>query len=318
MTGSGNFRTLFVANPQSANGSLGRKWPMLERVIREHFGDFDHRFTEGSGDATVITRRAIADGYEMVVAMGGDGTISEVADGYFTDQGPVDPEAALGVLPFGTGGDFRKSIGAPKTLPEGAASLRGQKTRAIDAGRLYYLNNDGEPRVRHFINIASFGIGGLIDQLVNTTTKAFGGTVSFAVASLRAMRRFSPQRARLRLDGGAAQEVVLQSVAVANGQYFGGGMWIAPKAALDDGLFDVVTLGPLSKWDMLTKMNKIYRGTHFELPQVTHARAARVEAEPVDPDEHILLDVDGETPGRLPATFELLPRAVRLKWPGAA
>jgi YegS/Rv2252/BmrU family lipid kinase len=254
----------------------------------------------------------------MVVAMGGDGTISEVVDGFFSDGGDwnaVRPEAVLGVLPFGTGGDFRKTIGAPKKLPDGARSLRGRGTRTIDVGRLFYTDSQGRPRVRHFINIASFGIGGLVDQLVNTTTKALGGTVSFGVATLRAMRRFSPQRARLRLDGGPAREVLLQNVAVANGQYFGGGMWIAPGAALDDGRFDVVTMGPLTGWDILLRMHRVYSGTHFDLPQISHARAARVEAEPVDPGEPILLDVDGETPGRLPATFQLLPGALRLKWP---
>jgi YegS/Rv2252/BmrU family lipid kinase len=311
-----NFDTLIIANPQSQNGALGRKWAQLERVIRERFGAFSHRFTIGAGDATRITRRALADGtHEMVVAMGGDGTISEVVDGFFSDQGPVRPEAVLGVLPFGTGGDFRKTIGAPKKLAAGAASLRGRDTRTIDAGRLFYIDNDGEQRVRHFINVTSFGIGGLVDQLVNTTTKALGGRVSFGLATLRAMRRFSPQRARLRLDGGPVQEVLLHNIAVANGQYFGGGMWIAPRAELDDGKFDVVTIGRLTGWDILLRMGRIYKGTHLELPQVSHALAARVEAEPVDPDEHILLDVDGETPGRLPATFQLLPRALKLKWP---
>jgi len=313
---SDNFHTLVVANPQSQNGALGRKWPKLERVIAERFGTFDHRFTERAGDASVIARRAVVEeGYEMVVAMGGDGTISEVVDGLFTEQGPVQPEAVLGVLPFGTGGDFRKTMGVSKKLPVGAASLRGRSTRTIDVGRLSFADNQGQPRVRHYINIASFGIGGLVDQLVNNSTKAFGGRVSFAVATFRAMRRFTPQRARVRLDGGEPQEVTLHNIAVANGQYFGGGMWIAPEAQLDDGKFDVVTLGAMTMSDLIFRMNRVYKGKHLELPQVSQTRAARVEAEPVDPDEAILLDVDGETPGKLPATFDLLPKTLRLKWP---
>ena len=309
-----SYRTLVVANPESANRMLGRRWRELSRCIEEHYGCFEHRFTERPGDASALTRRALEEGFEMVVAMGGDGTISEVVDGFFTPEGPVRPDAVLGVLPFGTGGDFRKTIGAPKRLPEGAASLRGRRTSRIDVGRLTHQSAAGE-RVRHFINIASFGIGGLVDDLVNRSTKAFGGTVSFGLATVRAMTRYRPQRARVRLDGGEPREVLLQNVAVANGQFFGGGMHIAPHALLDDGRFDVVCLPPMGFADLLLHGHRIYSGTHLAMPGVTEERAARVDAEPLPAGERILLDVDGETPGWLPARFELLAGALLLKTP---
>jgi YegS/Rv2252/BmrU family lipid kinase len=309
-----NFRALVVANPQSANGALGRRWPLLREVILANFGPFEHRFTTGVGDAARLTQQALADDYEMVVAMGGDGTISEVVDGFFTQAGrPLKPEAVLGVLPFGTGGDFRKTIDASTELAEGARHLRGQDTRSIDVGRLTYQTPQDTQRVRHFINIASFGISGLVDHFVNTTTKVFGGTVSFALATVRAMHKYRPQQASLRLDDRPPEEVTLHNVAVANGRYFGGGMQIAPHAQLDDGLFDVVTLGPMTWLDLLLRGHRVYSGTHLELPKVRADRARRVEAEPVDPDEAILLDVDGETPGKLPAIFEVVPGALRLK-----
>jgi YegS/Rv2252/BmrU family lipid kinase len=309
----GNFRTLVVANPQSANGALGRKWASLERIILSRFGRFAHRFTERRGDAAGIVRRALDDGYEMVVAMGGDGTVSEVVDGFFREAGAVNPEAVLGVLPYGTGGDFRKTIGAPKDLGAGAASLRGLSTQRIDAGRLRYTRVGGGEGLCHFVNIASFGIGGLVDSYVNSSSKALGGRVSFAWATFRAMRVFRPQRARIRLDDGAPIEILLHNVAVANGRFFGGGMKIAPHARLDDGLFDVITLGPMSMGDLLLRGHKIYGGTHLEMPQVREERARRVEAVPVTSGERILLDVDGEVPGMLPASFELLPGALLLK-----
>ena len=190
------FRTLIVANPQSANGSLGRRWGELQQTIVERFGAFDHRFTRGPGDGAHVTHEALAQGYEMIVAMGGDGTVSEVVDGFFTPGGTaVRPDAVLGVLPFGTGGDFRKTINAPKELGAGAAALRGSNTERIDVGRLTYTTHDETERVLHFINIASFGIGGLVDELVNTSTKALGGAVSFALATVRAMLEYEPQRA---------------------------------------------------------------------------------------------------------------------------
>ncbi len=312
------FRTLVVANPRSANGALGRRWGELARIIEARLGPFEHRLTERPADATLQTRRALEGGYEMVVAMGGDGTISEVVDGFFTEAGPVREGAVLGVLPFGTGGDFRKTIGAPKELPLGAASLRGRRTRRIDVGRLTYLTLENAPVTRHFVNIASFGIGGLVDQLVNASSKALGGRVSFAWATVRAVRRYRPQRVRLRLDDGEAREVLVQSVAVANGRYFGGGMQIAPHALLDDGRFDVVSLPPMGLLDLALRGGRIYRGTHLTLPGVSEERASRVEAVPVDPAEHVLLDVDGEVPGMLPALFENLPGALLLKIPEPA
>jgi YegS/Rv2252/BmrU family lipid kinase len=309
-----SFRALIVANPQSQNGSLGRRWPELSRCIEDHFGPFQHSFTAQPGDATTITARALEEGYEMVVAMGGDGTISEVVDGFFTAAGPRRPDAVLGVLPFGTGGDFRKTMGAPKRLPEGAAALRGREVSPIDVGRLTFQSAEGE-RVRHYVNIASFGIGGLVDQLVNESSKALGGRISFAWATVRAMRRYRPQRARLRLDGGEPLEVTLQNVAVANGQFFGGGMHVAPHARLDDGLFDVVCLPPMGFGKALLSGHRLYQGTHLSLPGVSEQRAALVEAEPLPAEERILLDVDGEVPGWLPARFEILPRALLLKTP---
>ena len=311
-----NFRTLVVANPMSANGSLGRAWSRHEAVIRRTFGPFDHRMTRAPGEASDLAREAARDGgYEMVVAMGGDGTISEVTDGLFTEDGPVAPDVVLGVLPFGTGGDFRKTIGAPKDLTSGARSLTGRRTMPVDVVRLTYTAATGSQQVRHYINIASFGIGGLVDELVNHTTKALGGRLSFAVATVRAMRRFKPQRALVSLDGGPEQSVTLHNVAVANGRYFGGGMHIAPRARLDDGLLDVITLGPMSMKDLLLSGHRVYAGTHLDQPHVSMARAREVAARPANPADHLLLDVDGETPGRLPATFEVLPGALQLKVP---
>jgi YegS/Rv2252/BmrU family lipid kinase len=313
-----SFHTLVVANPQSANGALGKRWSELEQTIRRCFGPFDHRFTRGPGDGAHVTHEALAEGYEMVVAMGGDGTISEVADGFFTPSGQaIRPDAVLGVLPFGTGGDFRRTIGAPLELAAGARSLRGRQTRQIDVGRLTYVTHGGAERVLHFINIASFGIGGLVDRLVNSTTKVFGGRASFLIATVRAMIAYEPQRVLLGVDGRRPEEVEIQNIAVANGRFFGGGMQVAPHALLDDGEFDVVTLQPMGLRDLLLDGHRLYTGTHLVLPGVEAIRARHVEAQPADPDEAVLLDVDGETPGRLPATFEVVPAALRLKVPAA-
>jgi diacylglycerol kinase family enzyme len=179
-------------------------------------------------------------------------------------------------------------------------------------GRQSFIGSDGQPAVRHFINIASFGIGGLVDRYVNSSSKSWGGTISFALATLRAGVSYKNARVRLVLDGGRPREGAIYNVAVANGRYVGGGMKVAPEASLDDGWFDVVTMGDMDLRDVLLRGFEIYSGKHLTNPKVTVHRARKVEAAPTDGDE-VLLDVDGEQPGRLPATFELIVGGLKLR-----
>lgn len=312
-------KTVVVVNPRSQNGALGRRWPEIARTLARELGGFEHVVTEGPRDATRLAREALAGGAEVVVAIGGDGTIHEVANGFFTDTGaPVRRGAALGVLPFGTGGDFRKTVGIPGDLAAAAAILRAGEIRNIDVGRLSYRKGgrDGDPASCVFVNIASFGIGGLVDQIVNSSSKWMGGTLSFFLATARAAVRYKNQRVRLVLDDkdDEALELTINNVAVANGRYFGGGMHIAPDAVIDDGIFDVVAVGDVTALDMLRDGVKLYRGTHLGLPKIVVRRARKVEARPLDAVD-VLLDVDGEAPGALPATFEIVPAALPLVAP---
>jgi YegS/Rv2252/BmrU family lipid kinase len=309
-------RTVIVVNPNSANGSLGRKWHHLAEIIRREAGSFEDVRTEGPGDATRLARQALEDGADRVVAIGGDGTINEVVNGFFRDGEPVAPEAELGVIPFGTGGDFRKSVRIPKDTAKAAQILARGKTRRIDVGVIELTLREGGTDKRVFANIASFGISGMVDRLVNESSKALGGRLSFLIATARAGIKYDNQRVRLSFDGDdeAGVDMTINTVAVANGRYFGGGMHIAPDAELDDGWFDVVALGDMQLKDMLLRGHRLYAGSHLGMDKVSHRRAKKVRAEPLEGGV-VELDVDGETPGILPATFTLLPKALRLVVP---
>lgn len=313
-------QAVVIVNPRSQNGALGKRWPDAAKVIRREFGPFETLTTSGPGDATRLAREALRGGADLVVAVGGDGTIHEVANGFFDDQErPIRPGAALGLLPFGTGGDFRKTVKVPRELDAAARVLKRGVRRTIDIGCLHYCEGGrGGPRARRmFINIASFGIGGLVDRIVNSSSKLFGGKISFFLGTARAAMQYRNRPVRMVFDGDEDQHLTatINNVAVANGQFFGGGMHIAPRAELDDGRFDVVILGDLTTMDFLASGHRVYRGTHLELPKVSFRQAARVDATPVDPDDEVLLDVDGEAPGALPATFTLLPRALDIVVP---
>src|SRR6476620_10592949 len=153
--------TVLVVNPQSAGGKTERRWPELRAIIQEGYGAFEERFTRAAGDATEMTREALRAGAELVVAVGGDGTINEVVNGFFDGENAVAPNASFGIVPAGTGGDFIKSLNVPRDTFAAAAALK-TPPRAIDVGRLHYVTDGGAPAIRHFINIASFGIGGLV------------------------------------------------------------------------------------------------------------------------------------------------------------
>ena len=302
---------LVIVNPRSAGGKTERRWPQLREIVHEAYGPFETQLTQAPGDGTRLARAALEAGEDLVVALGGDGTINEVVNGFFDGERAIRPGAALGILPAGTGGDFIKTLGTPRDVAAAAAVLRNSAPRPIDVGRLTFTATDGQKTTRHFINIASFGIGGLVDRYVNQSSKRFGGKVSFALASLRAGLAYKNPTVRVSLDGQPAREGKIYSVAVANGRYFGGGMKVAPDAELDDGLFDVITMGDMGLSDMLLRGLDIYSGKHLSNPKVSHARARTLDAEPADGAE-VLLDVDGEQPGRLPARFEIVTGVMRV------
>ena len=235
--------TMVVVNPRSASGRTGRQWPAIRQALVEAGVDFDHRFTGGPGDATGLTRAALAGGCRRVVAAGGDGTLNEVLNGFFDHGGaPVAEGAVLGLLPSGTGGDFRRSAGIPVHPAAAAALLARGDRRRIDVGRIDY----GEGiRSRLFLNIADCGLGGEVVARVNRSGKSAGCKATFLYHSLAALVRFPGRSLRVDVDG-EVREGRLANVVVANGRYFGGSMLIAPDADLADGRFDVVLVDRLA------------------------------------------------------------------------
>jgi YegS/Rv2252/BmrU family lipid kinase len=309
-------RTVLIVNPQSQGGRLGKRWTEIADTIGRAF-PFDQAVTQGPGDATRLAREALRGGAERVVAIGGDGTINEVVNGFFDEAGAaIAPEASLAVIPFGTGGDFRRTLGLPTALADAAQVIAANQRRKIDVGRLEFTATGGGRVVRMFANIASFGVSGVVDRLVNASGKKLG-RFGFAVATARATWSYKNQRVQLVFDGKDRVEATINTVAVANGRYFGGAMMVAPNAELDDGLFDVIAMGDFGFGDLLKSGRRLYQGTHLAMDKVTARRARVVEAEPIDPAAIVELDVDGENPGRLPARFELLPAALWVVAPGA-
>ncbi len=308
-----------VVNPRAGAGRGADVLPVVERTLRELGVSPTVVRTAGPEDATRLVREALRGGARGIAVLGGDGTLSEATNGFFEAGEAIRPDAFLAPISAGTGGDFRKSLGAGN-VGTGKASVEeivrrmwSAKVRPIDVGHLRYVANDGSETHRVFLNITSFGIGGLVDRLVNDAPKWMGGGAAFFVGTVRALGRYQPQRVRVIVDDAAPREARITNVAVCNGQFFGGGMHVAPEARLDDGLFDVVTMHALGLRAAARLTPRLYRGTHLGQAGVEHVRGRVVVAEPIEPTDHVLLDVDGEAPGRLPARFELKKGALLLR-----
>ena len=211
------------------------------------------------------------------------------------------------------GGDFRRSLELlSQDLDRAVEGLLEGQTKPLDLGLLSAVDFSGHPTQKLFVNIASFGLGGLVDQVVNRGPKWLGGRAAFALGTLRALLAYRDAAVRVRVDGQDFLEDRIINVAVANGRYFGGGMMIAPQAELDDGELDVVAL-TMTRLQSVALTRAIYNGTHLRRPGVFHTRGRTIEAEPVSDRDEILIDLDGETPGKLPLTIKVLPGALQLR-----
>jgi len=238
--------------------------------------------------------------------VGGDGSVNEVASGIAGEDG-----AEIAVLARGTGWDFVRTYEIPHSL-EGAidVALTG-RTRSIDLGRVTYRAWDGSEAQGWFANIASVGMSGAIAQRANETTKVLGGKVSYLFATLAVFSGWRSSDIRLSVDdeirGGRMHDVV-----VANGRTFGGGMIICPDAKPDDGLFDVLAIGDLTKRDLLLTLPKTYWGKHLPHPKAELLRGSTVT---VDADEPLPIELDGEQLGTTPVRFEIVRDALRVRVP---
>ncbi|MHB8490111.1 MAG: diacylglycerol/lipid kinase family protein [Candidatus Dormibacteria bacterium] len=303
-----------VMNPASAGGRTHRNWPAIAAALLSAGVAFDLHRTSATGDATRAVRSALAAGYRTVIVVGGDGTLNEVVNGFFDPVGvPIGSDAVLALLPSGTGGDFRRAAGIPADLGAAAHLIASGLSRRIDAGRVEFA--DGQRRF--FINIADCGMGGEVVARVNRSAHKSGGargSAMFLATSLSTLLKYQSRIANVDIDGLQVERDV-RSVVVANGQYFGGGMRVAPAAELDDGRFDVVIIAETGRIRALTGIPSLYRGRHVLRSEVEVHRARVVRVACVGAP--MLFDVEGEQVGTTPATLTCVPGAISLVCPPA-
>jgi len=302
-------RIAFIVNPHAGNGSTGSKWPMIEALARDRLGPFETYMTRGPGDAVLRVKNALAQKVRLLVCVGGDGTLNEVVNGMMMHEASVRSDLALGFIPNGTGCDFVRTVSIPQDLGQAVDLIAAGTVRSIDLGVLFFRDDQGHERRRYFHNITSFGLGGDVAQRVNRTTKALGPFVSFMWATLVSIFSCGKKKIRLRVDEGFERELRVWNVAVANGQYHGGGMWVAPGASVCDGILNVTVIGDLTIPEIFLNLPKLYNGKINDIEKVTTLAGEKVKALS---NEQVLLDVDGEQPGRLPIDIGIVPDGLNI------
>lgn len=303
-------RSFVIVNRRSAAGRTGTTWSQTEKILRAKLGDFEYAFTEAPGHATSLARRALEQDHELVVAVGGDGTLNEVLNGFFNGRVAVRPSAALGMLPAGTGCDFPRTLGLSTNVEEAAAELVGRTTRAIDVGYARFEDLEGNEVERRFINVLSFGVGGEVARAAATANKRLPAKLLFALLSLRELFRYQDKAVTVEEDDAPPRTIAVTNYSICNAQYHGGGIRVGPNAAIDDSWFDVTHWSDFRLRHLVWHRAKLYDGSHTTLPGTVLTRARTIKATSA---QRVLVDCDGENPGRLPLTVELLPGALRFK-----
>jgi YegS/Rv2252/BmrU family lipid kinase len=292
-----------IVNPAAGANATRRKWPHIHRLLR-HIGlSFDYQHTEGVGHAIELARAAASSGYRFLVAVGGDGTVNEVANGILSVAGSRG--TVIGVINTGTGSDFVRSVGLPRNYTHACSCLTASRRLLIDVGVVEY-RKDGQTLRRFFINAAGVGFDAEVVETTERLPKYFGGTIPYVTGVLRTLAGYKNKPVVLRVGDRVETKRIL-SVVVANGCYFGGGMRVAPQAELGDSLLDVITVGDMGKFELLKAFPKIYKGTYISHPKVRMEKATKIT---IESQERFLVHADGELLGEGPVSFWLVPSAL--------
>ena len=295
-----------ICNSKSGRGSVAKALPEVEQHLRDRDLDYDVVHTTHGEHAIHIAREALENGSRFLAAMGGDGTVHEVVNGMLDNDEPINPDAVFGIIAAGTGSDFIKTFGIPATPSHAVAHLDGDESFPIDIGKITF-HKDGGEEVRYFANIAEVGLGAECVARAARLPRWLGPTVYFFAFWLT-MRKHRIARVEVDLVD-RTYEGLMNNLVVANGQFFGGGMKVAPKAAPTDGVLDI-QIEHARKREAIALVPKIYKGEHVPHPDIEEAKRARVS---ISADRELLIEADGEVLGHSPATFEVLRDVVRLK-----
>jgi YegS/Rv2252/BmrU family lipid kinase len=316
--------SLIIINNAAAKARAA--WPMVCERLDATKVEYESYKTTKPGDATVRTREALESGIKTIAVVGGDGTLSEVAQGFFAFNedvsvlpAPINDEACLAIFPAGTGDDFARShMGKRESLSKWidifiahSRAISESNFRTVD---VLFGKCDGFTTPFICINASTMGIGGDTARRVAAQGKFmrnFSGELRFAAAAVAALAHWRERRVRVTVDGNVFVDGPMNLVGVANALYAGGGMMLSPHARIDDGKLDVVTASGLNRRNIVRELMRIHKGGHVANPKVQVAQGERVTIETFASEDAMRIEVDGNVRGVTPVEFQVMPKALR-------
>jgi YegS/Rv2252/BmrU family lipid kinase len=299
-----------IVNPFSARGQTEKKWETIKIAIKTHFREFKYVFTEKPRQATEIARSLIKDGFDLIIGVGGDGTLNEISSGFFSDYSgkAINQDASLGIIPSGTGSDFIRFMKVPREFEKSAALIKNSKNKKIDIGKITYggLN----VKEQYFINVADFGLGAEVIKKISNVQAARRGALTYYRGLLATLMNYRSKIVTLTIDNRQQLQGEYLIGAVANGRIFGGGMIIAPQAEADDGYFDLVLVEDMKKLEIICNTRHLYAGTIAKNPKVIILKAKNIK---VQSREEVYTEYDGEMGEKLPAEFSIVEKALNFR-----
>ncbi len=309
-----NSKRFLIVNPAASSGKAGKRWPRVKQQLLAQGLSFDYQLTGGPGDATDFALQALQQGYTAIVAVGGDGTLNEVANGFFQADEITRSQAVLGLIPEGTGGDFARLMNIPRDIKACASLIAREETHLIDVAHARYHLSGGNSAAaitstRYFCNTADVGLGGATIALMRRMRKYLGGFLSYYAAMVFSMLFYQNREITAVIDGCEAWTGKVVTLVVGNGQYFGGGMKITPTALPNDGLLDVLLVTDMSKTRLLFNSPRVYKGTHLDIKGVEWFQGRHIFIQSAQ--NNVPFEMDGEYLGRAPVEIRILPGALR-------
>lgn len=306
-----------IVNPFSARGKTVQRWNTIKEIIRCYFQEYRYVFTEKPRHATEIVRALLKDGFDLIIGVGGDGTLNEIANGFFQHQSHtvINQDAAIGIIPSGTGSDFIRFLKIPRDFNQSVQLIKNSHIRKIDVGKISYpsLHQQSPGSSHYFINISDFGLGAEVINNLSKIPSGKRGPFSYYMGLLSTIRKYKSKRVKIVFDD--KEEITGRFLigAIANGRIFGGGMIIAPQALPDDGFFDVVLIDDMKSFEIIYNSRFLYNGKLLDHPKVIRKQARNIKVYPAG-DGEINIEYDGEPGGTTPVEFQILEKSVNFRF----
>jgi YegS/Rv2252/BmrU family lipid kinase len=300
-----------IINPSSAGGKTGRLRSQIIVAIEKHLGNSSTLFvTEKPLDAERSARAAVTNGCDLVLGVGGDGTIHEIINGMFAGGHLINGDCQLGIISSGSGQGLAQSMDLPRQIDEQVQVIADGASRAIDVGKITLDQTKNGQAERHFVNECQIGIGASVVKHVQLKQKRYGGLIGYGFGSLSVLLHHPNQQMTLVIDDNQEITQAFTGISIGNGAKTAGGMQLTPEATLDDAILDVLVMREQSVLQRLQNFPKIYSGRHLRSTKFGYYKARRID---ISSAEHVLVAADGEIVGTVPCTIELLPAALRVR-----